>query len=73
MGLAKNKYFWMSLDPPGSSSGPPGIKKPLDDTETWSRDVADHMAKLHKERKIVDPVIIAANRIKDLRTILKKL
>ncbi|XP_038070089.1 cyclic nucleotide-binding domain-containing protein 1-like [Patiria miniata] len=46
-----------------------GIEVP----QTWSHHIADHMAKLHKERKIVDPVIIASNRIKDLRNILKKL
>ena len=38
-----------------------------------SHDIRDHMSKLHKDRKILDPVIIQANRIRDLRTILKKM
>ncbi|XP_071493656.1 cyclic nucleotide-binding domain-containing protein 1-like [Diadema antillarum] len=66
---------------PAGSSGPTVVrskkkKHPKEEEEvedSISHDIREHMAKLHKERKIVDPVIIQANRIKDLRTILKKL
>ena len=59
----------------GSPSSFPCGKQHLDQAEvleTWSHDIADHMARLHRERKIVDPVIISANRIRDLRNLLKK-
>ncbi|XP_033626476.1 cyclic nucleotide-binding domain-containing protein 1-like [Asterias rubens] len=66
----------ISNEATGSATAVPSSTNRLSDIvspETLSHDVADHMAKLHKERKIVDPVIIAAKRIKELRTLLKKL
>ncbi|XP_077982622.1 cyclic nucleotide-binding domain-containing protein 1-like [Glandiceps talaboti] len=44
----------------------------LDIPENISHDIKDHLSSLHKERQEVDPVVIQANRIKDLRRILRK-
>ncbi|XP_070576009.1 cyclic nucleotide-binding domain-containing protein 1-like [Ptychodera flava] len=41
-------------------------------TDRISHEIKDHMATLHRERDEVDPVVIQANRIKDLRRILRK-
>ncbi|XP_071957962.1 cyclic nucleotide-binding domain-containing protein 1-like [Antedon mediterranea] len=48
-------------------------KKETPPAEVISHEIKDHMALLHKERKIADPEVIKKNRIKDLRRLLRKL
>ncbi|XP_072024805.1 cyclic nucleotide-binding domain-containing protein 1-like [Amphiura filiformis] len=62
------------------STGVPGsvscVKKHQDESdhpESWSHEIKEHLSKLHKERKDLDPHVIHANRIKELRQIHRKL
>ncbi|XP_041454231.1 cyclic nucleotide-binding domain-containing protein 1-like [Lytechinus variegatus] len=81
--LGKDASVSKSLEATNNSSGSQTVaksKKKITKEEKQelhedhiSHDIREHMAKLHKERKIVDPIIIQRNRIKDLRNILKKM
>nr|XP_006812146.1 PREDICTED: uncharacterized protein LOC100378053 [Saccoglossus kowalevskii] len=46
---------------------------PAEKPAEMSHNIKDHLAKLHKEREEADPTVIQANRIRDLRRILRKL
>ncbi|KAJ8041222.1 Cyclic nucleotide-binding domain-containing protein 1 [Holothuria leucospilota] len=46
---------------------------PEEHPQNMNHDIKFHMAKLHKERKIMDPDILFANKIKELRTLIKKM
>ena len=71
------KLTWIFSDfPTGVPGSKPSTKNHQDESkvpEPMSHEIKDHLALLHKERRDLHPDVVQANRIKELRSIHRKL